>query len=58
MPGAGPELALARRNAAAVAWAVGVIRDAVPNAGSHVYEFITRHGLGSGAWSTDGFTRV
>ncbi|MBV9249451.1 MAG: FAD-binding oxidoreductase [Acetobacteraceae bacterium] len=38
MPGAGSDLALARRNAAAVVRAIGVIRDAVPNAGSYVSE--------------------
>ena len=38
MPGTGPDLVLARRNAAAVARAIGVIRDAVPNAGSYVSE--------------------
>ena len=38
MPGASPDLALARRNAAAVARAIGVIRDTVPDAGSYVSE--------------------
>ena len=38
MPGAGPDLALARRNAASVARAIGVIRNAVPDAGSYVSE--------------------
>jgi FAD/FMN-containing dehydrogenase len=38
MPGPGPDLALARRNAAAVARAVGAIRDVVPDAGSYVSE--------------------
>lgn len=38
IPGAGPDLALARQQAAAVSRAVGVIRDAVPNAGSYVSE--------------------
>ena len=38
MPGPGPDLALARQNAAAVAKAIGVIRDAVPDAGSYLSE--------------------
>ena len=38
MPGSGPDLALARRNAAAVARAIGVIRDVVPDAGSYLSE--------------------
>jgi hypothetical protein len=38
LPGAGPDLALARRNAAAIARAISVIHDAVPNAGSYVSE--------------------
>jgi hypothetical protein len=38
MPGAGPNLALARQNALAVGKAISVIRDAVPNAGSYVSE--------------------
>jgi hypothetical protein len=38
MPGAGPDLALARRHAASVAKAIGIIRDAVPDAGSYVSE--------------------
>ena len=38
MPGASPDMARARQNAAAVARAISVIRDAVPNAGSYVSE--------------------
>ncbi|HJS87600.1 MAG TPA: FAD-binding oxidoreductase [Acetobacteraceae bacterium] len=38
MPGPGPDLALARRNAAAIARAIGVVHDVVPNAGSYVSE--------------------
>ena len=38
MPGAGPDLALARRNAAAIGRATGVLRDLVPDAGSYVSE--------------------
>jgi len=38
MPGAGPDLAAARQNAAAVARAIEVIRAAVPDAGSYVSE--------------------
>jgi hypothetical protein len=38
MPGAGPNLGLARQRAAAVARSIKVIRDAVPNAGSYVSE--------------------
>lgn len=38
MPGPGPNLALARQQAAAVSRAIGVIRNAVPNAGSYVSE--------------------
>jgi FAD/FMN-containing dehydrogenase len=38
MPGPGPDLSLARRDAAAVARAIGIIRDAAPNAGSYVSE--------------------
>jgi hypothetical protein len=38
LPGPGPDLARARRDAAAVARAIGVIRDAVPDAGSYVSE--------------------
>ncbi len=38
MPGAGPNLTLARQQAAAVSRAIGVIREAVPNAGSYVSE--------------------
>ena len=38
MPGAGPDLALARRNAAAVGKAIGVLRELVPGAGSYVSE--------------------
>jgi FAD/FMN-containing dehydrogenase len=38
MPGPGPDLALAHRDAAAVGRAIGIIRDAVPNAGSYVSE--------------------
>jgi Berberine and berberine like len=38
MPGAGPDLTLARQRAAAVGRAIGVIRDAIPDAGSYVSE--------------------
>jgi hypothetical protein len=38
MPGNGPDLDLARRNAAAVRRAIGVLRDVVPDAGSYVSE--------------------
>jgi FAD/FMN-containing dehydrogenase len=38
MPGAGPDLALARRDAAAVGRAIDVIRKAVPDTGSYVSE--------------------
>ncbi len=38
MPGPGPNLASARRDAAAIGRAIGVIRDAVPDAGSYVSE--------------------
>ena len=38
MPGAGPDLALARQNAAAVGRSIAVIRDVVPDAGSYVSE--------------------
>ncbi|MBV8093608.1 MAG: FAD-binding oxidoreductase [Acetobacteraceae bacterium] len=38
MPGPGPDLVLARRDAAAIAKAIGVIRDVVPDAGSYVSE--------------------
>jgi FAD/FMN-containing dehydrogenase len=38
MPGPGPDLALARRNAAAIARAMGVLRELVPDAGSYVSE--------------------
>ena len=38
MPGPGPNLNTARRNAAAIAKAIGVIRSLVPNAGSYVSE--------------------
>ena len=38
MPGLGPDLALARRDAAAIGRAIGTLRDLVPNAGSYVSE--------------------
>jgi Berberine and berberine like/FAD binding domain len=38
MPGPGQDLARARKEAAAVARAIGVIRDAIPDAGSYVSE--------------------
>jgi hypothetical protein len=38
MPRAGPDLALARRDAAAIGRAIGVLRDLVPDAGSYVSE--------------------
>ena len=38
MPGAGPDLAVARERAAAVSRAISVVRDAVPGAGSYVSE--------------------
>ncbi|HET6607609.1 MAG TPA: FAD-binding protein [Rhodopila sp.] len=38
MPGMGPDLALARRNATAVGLAISVIRDTVPGTGSYVSE--------------------
>jgi hypothetical protein len=38
MPGTGPDLARARRDAAAIGRAIGVLRDLVPDAGSYVSE--------------------
>jgi hypothetical protein len=38
MPGKGPDLDLARHNAAAIGRAIGVLRDLVPDAGSYVSE--------------------
>lgn len=38
LPGAAPDLAAARRNAAAIARAIGVLRTLVPDAGSYVSE--------------------
>ena len=38
MPGPGPNLTVARRNAAAIAQAIGILRELVPNAGSYVSE--------------------
>jgi FAD/FMN-containing dehydrogenase len=38
MPGMGPDLGLARRNATAIGRAIGVLRDLVPDAGSYVSE--------------------
>ena len=38
MPGPGPDLALARRNAAAISRTIGILRDLVPDAGSYVSE--------------------
>jgi FAD/FMN-containing dehydrogenase len=51
MPGAGPDLAVARQNAAAVARAIGVIRGAVPDAGSYVSEA----GFADPAWQRHSF---
>ena len=90
MPGPEPDLSLARRHAAAIGQAIGVLRDLVPDVGSYVSEagfadpdwqrhsfgpnykrllqvkrrydpdglFVTHHGVGSEAWSQDGFTPV
>ncbi|MBV8916399.1 MAG: BBE domain-containing protein, partial [Acetobacteraceae bacterium] len=87
MPGAVPDLSLARDNAAAIGRAIAILRDLVPDAGSYVSEggfadphwqrrsfggnyerllaikqrydpeglFTTHHGVGSEAWSQDGF---
>lgn len=38
MPGPGPDLAVAHRNAAAIGKAIGVLRELVPDAGSYVSE--------------------
>ncbi|MBS0643879.1 MAG: FAD-binding oxidoreductase [Proteobacteria bacterium] len=90
MPGDGPDLPLARRNAEAIGKAIGVLRAVAPKGGSYVSEagftdpdwqrnsygpnyprllavkrkydpdglFVTHHGVGSEAWSADGFVRV
>jgi FAD/FMN-containing dehydrogenase len=51
MPGAGPDLAAARENAAAVARAIQVIRAVVPDAGSYVSEA----GFSDPAWQRRSF---
>ena len=51
MPGTGPDLAVARQNATAVARAIGVIRDIVPDAGSYVSEA----GYSDPAWQRRSF---
>jgi FAD/FMN-containing dehydrogenase len=38
MPGTGPDLALARRDAAAIGRAIAILRELVPDAGSYVSE--------------------
>ena len=90
MPEARPDLAKARREAAAVGRAMDALRAVAPDAGSYVSEsdyflhdwqqgfwgsnyarlaavkrqydpdglFFAHHGVGSEAWSADGFTRV
>jgi hypothetical protein len=90
MPGAQPDLAKARREAAAIDQTMGALRAVAPDAGSYVSEsdyflrdwqqgfwgsnyaklatvkhkydpgalFIVHHGVGSEAWSADGFTRL
>lgn len=89
MPGAKPDLAVARRKAAAVGRTMDALRAVAPDAGSYVSEsdyflhdwqrgfwgsnyprlaaakrkydpdglFFVHHGVGSEAWSADGFTR-
>jgi hypothetical protein len=89
MPGPGPDLAKARRDAGAIHNAMAAIRSVVVDPGSYVAEsdffeqdwqrahwgpnyprleavkrkydleglFFVRRGVGSDAWSTDGFTR-
>ena len=51
MPGAGPDLALARRNAEAVGRTMRVLRDLVPDAGSYVSEA----GFNDPEWSRRSF---
>ena len=51
MPGPGPDLALARRNATAMARAIGVVREVVPDAGSYVSEA----GFSDPEWQGRGF---
>ena len=90
MPGAKPELARARREAATIDQAMDALRAVAPGAGSYVSEsdyflrdwqqgfwgshytklaavkrkydpdglFFVHHGVGSEAWSADGFTRL
>ena len=90
MPGAKPDLAMARRMAMAIDQTMAPLRAIVPDAGSYVSEsdyflrdwqrgfwgsnyarlaaakrrydpdglFFVRHGVGSEAWSADGFTRL